>query len=263
MNAIRRGGFAEPYCSDDCFNKAGREIGAALLPGIKGTCGFCKRAVTVALGSDTKLIPYRRAFLFICSECQQRGGDYVSSIRECCFCGALLPEASPSGAKSSIISIDSLESFFCFAGLSYGDTLTDVVRLYGNPDSTEDIGDPEMIPMFANKFFGELVTVQVDGDTKHVSMITIGGSDGADSLRRRGIRDEKLSFIGQDASEIESVLGVPRSATDTSTLDYEFKEGNDKSGSVSFTCPGRIMGCNFIVVSWLSPAARKWIETGG
>jgi hypothetical protein len=93
MKTTRRGGLAEPYCSDDCYNKGGREIGASVFRGIQGTCGFCQRSVTVMMGSSTKLMPFRNAFLFICPACLQAGQDYVRHIRECCMCGKSLPDA--------------------------------------------------------------------------------------------------------------------------------------------------------------------------
>ncbi len=84
---VRRGGFNEPYCSDECYNKAGAEIGRSVIFGIQGVCGFCERGVQVTPGSSVKLIPYRGKFLFICSSCEYRAIDYVRSISECCECG--------------------------------------------------------------------------------------------------------------------------------------------------------------------------------
>ncbi len=83
---MKRGGFGEPYCSDNCYNAAGREISGGLFSGIRGQCGFCQREVSVSLGSEVKLIPYRDAFLFICSACRYSATDYVNKIQECCMC---------------------------------------------------------------------------------------------------------------------------------------------------------------------------------
>lgn len=104
MSTIRRGGFAEPYCSDDCYHSAGREIGGTVIIGIQGTCGFCQRSVSVTMGSSTKLIPYRSSFLFICQACEQAGSNYVRRISECCMCGKPLAmvEAQAKSAESSI-----------------------------------------------------------------------------------------------------------------------------------------------------------------
>ena len=90
MKTMRQGGFDEPYCSDNCYNKAGAEIGMNVVRSLNGTCGFCQSDVRVTVGSAVKLIPYRNQFLFICPACQYKARDFVSGIRECCICGKSL-----------------------------------------------------------------------------------------------------------------------------------------------------------------------------
>ena len=97
----RRGGFGEPYCSDDCYEFAGREIGAAVVRGIAGSCGLCQKEVTVTIGAATKLIPYRGKFLFICPACEHKGSKFVSRIHECCMCGAPLDGQAHSDTAST------------------------------------------------------------------------------------------------------------------------------------------------------------------
>jgi hypothetical protein len=95
---IRRGGFNEPYCSEDCYNKAGAEISGGFFQGIGGPCGSCQRNVHASSG--IRLIPYRGAFLFICPACQSQAKDYVNGIHECCMCEkSLTPQLEETPAQ--------------------------------------------------------------------------------------------------------------------------------------------------------------------
>ena len=83
---IKRGGFNEPYCSEKCYNEAGRKISSLLLAGSSGQCGFCQTPVNLGLGSNIVAFPYRGMVLHICKNCRNKGEKYVQEIDECCMC---------------------------------------------------------------------------------------------------------------------------------------------------------------------------------
>ena len=106
MDTIRRGGFNEPYCSDTCYENAGRRITEGLFSNVSGHCSFCQQSVTVSPVSPVKLIPYRNKFLFICPKCEQRGAVYVKyNISECCTCGKKLNVKPVNNEKVAIAMI--------------------------------------------------------------------------------------------------------------------------------------------------------------
>lgn len=85
--SIQRGGLGEPYCSERCYNAAGKDIAAAILQGYDGPCGFCQRPVRLGHGSGNFAHPYRKVFLYVCPACRAKGEAHAVKLTECCFCG--------------------------------------------------------------------------------------------------------------------------------------------------------------------------------
>ena len=44
-----RGGFGEPYCSQECHDKGGKYIAAVMLKNQTGVCGVCQRPVQASM----------------------------------------------------------------------------------------------------------------------------------------------------------------------------------------------------------------------
>ena len=82
-----RGGLGEPYCSEKCYDAAGKDIALANIHGYSGPCGFCQRPVRLSTGSGNLAHPFRRIFLYICPACRARAEAHAAQIHECCFCG--------------------------------------------------------------------------------------------------------------------------------------------------------------------------------
>jgi hypothetical protein len=91
--SIRRGGLGEPYCSETCYNAAGKDIAGANLRAYDGPCGFCQQPVRLGLGSGNAAHPFRKVFLYVCPGCRSRAEAHAAKIQECCFCGRGLSSA--------------------------------------------------------------------------------------------------------------------------------------------------------------------------
>lgn len=89
---IIRGGFGEPYCSDACYDAAGKDISSRRFQGVTGVCGFCQKSVSASFYNpgESVLFPYKNQSFFICSGCIEKGKSYVSNIKECCMCGKVI-----------------------------------------------------------------------------------------------------------------------------------------------------------------------------
>jgi hypothetical protein len=87
---MRRGGFDEPYCSDDCYRAAGTEIGKSYLNPTSYVCVFCqsqRHPRIVEADRPRAVFPYRGKLLAMCMECEAEAAAYVITIRQCCKCG--------------------------------------------------------------------------------------------------------------------------------------------------------------------------------
>jgi len=98
VDAVRKkrkailGGFNEPYCSEACYNEAGKRISGSLIRGHQGVCAFCEKPVSLGMGNPGRVasFPFRGKTFFICAECVSEGAEYVKKIKECCLCGKQL-----------------------------------------------------------------------------------------------------------------------------------------------------------------------------
>ena len=97
---VLRGGREEPYCSQACYDQAGREIFAANQRGETAPCGFCQKPVTLEAGSGIGMIPFRKQHLHICRECEREADAFIADIDECCMCGKALPHKKSKTAKA-------------------------------------------------------------------------------------------------------------------------------------------------------------------
>lgn len=79
---VRRGGFGEPYCSEACYEEAGRAMATARLRGEAGDCAYCGRTV----GSRHLILASREGLVFFCESCADRVGPEVRSRATCYMC---------------------------------------------------------------------------------------------------------------------------------------------------------------------------------
>jgi HEAT repeat protein len=82
----RRGGLHEPYCSEECYQKAGAEMFTAQVREVQGRCAFCQseRPVTITSGA---FFPWRKKRAFICRLCMLEAAKFIAEAQECCQCG--------------------------------------------------------------------------------------------------------------------------------------------------------------------------------
>jgi hypothetical protein len=85
-DAIRRGGFGEPYCSETCYDQAGRTMATARLTGAAGACEYCKSAV----GPRHVTLVKRGGLVFICQRCADRVQPEIQALSRCYMCEAPL-----------------------------------------------------------------------------------------------------------------------------------------------------------------------------
>lgn len=82
----RRGGLKEPYCSEACFQQAGKELFSAQMRHLGGPCAFCQQPVTLG-EQGIVMFPWRKEYAYICPRCHPRLDNFVAGIKECCMCG--------------------------------------------------------------------------------------------------------------------------------------------------------------------------------
>jgi hypothetical protein len=90
-----RGEVNEPYCCQECFDKASQALATALSLEMTGPCTFCQkfvqyRAAAKSIGS-VLMFPYRKQKAFLCAGCRSRAEDFMKTVDECCWCGKPLP----------------------------------------------------------------------------------------------------------------------------------------------------------------------------
>lgn len=85
---IIRGGFGEPYCSEECREKGGEYIAAVMLKKQTGVCGICQSTVQASMygSSNCAVVPYEGVNLFICNNCTSQGKAYLQDYKKCCMC---------------------------------------------------------------------------------------------------------------------------------------------------------------------------------
>jgi hypothetical protein len=83
-----RGGFGEPYCSQECHDQGGKYAAAVMLKSQSGVCGICQRPVQASMygESNCAVVPYEGMNLFICDRCTAQGKAYLQNYRKCCMC---------------------------------------------------------------------------------------------------------------------------------------------------------------------------------
>ena len=85
---VVHGGFGEPYCSQECYEKGGKYISAVMLKNQTGVCGVCQRPVQASMygAANCVVVPYEGVNLFICKSCTSKGKAHLQSYRKCCMC---------------------------------------------------------------------------------------------------------------------------------------------------------------------------------
>lgn len=85
---LSRGGFGEPYCSEECKQKGGKHAADIMLQNQTGECGFCSKPVTASMHGNLEcgVVPYQGKTLYICNDCGQKAKEYFKNYYKCCLC---------------------------------------------------------------------------------------------------------------------------------------------------------------------------------
>jgi len=83
-----RGGFGEYYCSQACYDNAGKYGFSVMMQNQQGVCGFCQKSVSASMygAVECGAIPYENMTLFICTSCASKAKSYLASYPKCCMC---------------------------------------------------------------------------------------------------------------------------------------------------------------------------------
>jgi uncharacterized paraquat-inducible protein A len=101
--ATKLGGAGEPYCSDLCYDDAGKLGFEKLQQGIHQRCAFCRTMVTKSLDVNRSDMAFhfvrKRRFAFlspkvwvVCQSCLDKAKTQFAQAKECTYCGKPLSE---------------------------------------------------------------------------------------------------------------------------------------------------------------------------
>lgn len=152
-----------------------------------------------------------------------------------------------------------LRSFFSLAGLSFGDSLSDLYRLFGQPDRVSD--DPESALVVVQYFIESEedlgLYVCYDRADGLIRVASVSTEYALFKIREKGIIDENLFlFFGRSWAVIRSEFGEP---SDSHSDNFEYKIYRDKyseqtddyAGQVTFVCyDHNDYKCTDISVHW-------------
>lgn len=159
--------------------------------------------------------------------------------------------SSPERAEQS----RKLSSLFEIKGLVPGDTLTDVVRKWGEPDAgtveSQNLNYFGAENLYCCRIFGFDITKRGFEPTifKQIFQFRVSTQKAADALSEGNGSGKWFSFYGKNRKEIEESLGNP-SSSDRGCLIYHFHNG-EYLGNVAFQCYDfEDSNCTEIVVQW-------------
>jgi len=86
------GGFGEPYCSHECFDKGGSYASSVMLQNLSGVCGFCQKPVKASMYgvSECGAIPYEGVTLFVCLSFAEMAKSHLNTNPKCCMCQKMI-----------------------------------------------------------------------------------------------------------------------------------------------------------------------------
>lgn len=108
-----------------------------------------------------------------------------------------------------------LDSFFTFVGITYGDLMNKAHRVFGNPHEISDELKYSFITQyyfFNEEYIESGATLSYDRKTGIITVIQISTADAIFRLRSKGIHDGKLSYFRQHISTIIQDFGQPNSS---------------------------------------------------
>lgn len=165
---------------------------------------------------------------------------------------------NPTPPASIPVSVPRPGDFKSFIGLKRGSSLEEVKRLFGIPESVEELKEysGSNYKMFYVTYFqGELgiTYYKYINNSTRVCRINVNGKDTAETIRKiKGVNDDKLAFLGKRKEVITATLGKPSSVSHPDAIndDYDVYEYKFERGGVNFHF---FENCVQIVVWWDYP----------
>ena len=83
---MKRGGFGEPYCSEECYKRAAEYPLLQIEAG--AVCGICGSPISASeYGSrNYGVVPYEGGVLVVCQNCTGRAREHFRTYDKCCMC---------------------------------------------------------------------------------------------------------------------------------------------------------------------------------
>ena len=199
-----------------------------------------------ALPTKLRRITPLLTLLFASAGCVHSGGDVSAPST------AATATSSPCGDVNALTAMGApVTPLFRFVSLQCGDSRSQAHKLLGQPKTTrqyqfltiDEFWDDE-----ASRYDNVRVTSMTS--TQRIGFIDISGGSGVEFLRRRGIRDDVLRYIGLSRDEVFKRFGTPASAH-ADNYEYSYTSPQGQHITATFICyDHQSYICSEIVVHW-------------
>lgn len=139
------------------------------------------------------------------------------------------------------------KSPYVFAGLRYGASYQDAVRLFGKPERIESSGASSKLFWVNGKF-----EVSHNKDTGFINSFTVVGQEGVAFVRSRVPKEHMLKLLDLPKAKVADVMGKPTKIWYHDTLmDWEYAIDLHTQGSIFLECTrGAENTCDYMIVHW-------------
>jgi hypothetical protein len=152
--------------------------------------------------------------------------------------------ASGGGNNHGAMESSGPQLFFTAAGLSYGDTIEDVERIYGEPEEVRQSRN-----LIHLSYMDGGLVISCNANTGAVKFIDLSSEEAVAALKERGLMSASLSLFGKHRNSILKALGQPGSVEVADHI-YQFSNGSQRC-EVTFTCyDHEDYICSNIVIFW-------------
>jgi hypothetical protein len=136
---------------------------------------------------------------------------------------------------------------YVFAGLRYGASYQDAIRLFGKPERIESSGASSKLFWSSGKF-----EVSYQKDTGFINSFTIVGQEGVAFVRSRTPKEGMLKLLDLPKAKVADVMGKPTKIWYHDTLmDWQDEIDQHTQGSIFLECTrGAEQACDQMTVHW-------------
>lgn len=136
---------------------------------------------------------------------------------------------------------------YIFAGLRYGASYQDAIRLFGKPERIDSSGASTEL-FWSNDKFG----VSYRKDTGFINSFTIVGQEGVAIVRSRAPKEGMLKLLDLPKAKVSEVMGKPTNIWYHDTrMDWQYAIDSHRQGSIFLECSrGPEQICDQMKVHW-------------